>query len=582
MATPSGTTALLRAYLRPHARGFAALTGALVVGTALPLAGPQLLRSFVDRAAAGDPTSTLVRIALAYLAVALAAQAVQIATTWWGGRLAWRVTNRLREDLTEHVLGLDLSFHGRHTPGELIERIDGDVTALGEFLSRFALHVVGGMLLLAGTVVLVWREHVLVGASLTAFLAVAGVTVARLQRLTVPAATADREAVAQLFGNIEERLGAAEDIRALGAGTHAVNRYHEAVADVYRAHVRWQIVSGGMLAATNVIFALGTALLLGLGIYLLSRGTATLGTVLLLFQYSTMVHRPLEQIVGRFKELQEALAGAVRVRQHLDERPAITDPPGGGTDLPAGGPLAVRFDGVTFAYPADPAVLHDVTLELTPGRSLGLVGRTGSGKTTIARLLLRLYDPTSGAVVVGGTDLRAASLGSVRARVRAVTQDVQLFAADLRDNVTLFSDTVDDDRIEAALHEVGLGPWLEALPSGLDTAIGPGGAGLSAGEAQLLAFARVLLADPGLVILDEATSRLDPATEALVDRAVTRLLRGRTAVVIAHRLASLDRVDEIAVLEHGHVVEHGSREALAADPSSRFAHLLAVTAGRAS
>ena len=572
----------MRAYLRPHARGFTLLVLALLAATALPLAGPQLLRSFVDRAAAGDPTSTLVRIALAYLGIALAAQAVQIATAWWGGRLAWRVTNRLREDLTEHVLGLDLSFHGRHTPGELIERIDGDVTALGEFLSRFALHVIGGALLLAGTVVLVWREDVLVGAALTAFLAVATVTVTRLQRLTVPAATADREAVAQLFGNIEERLGAAEDIRALGAGAHAVNRYHEATAGVYRAHLRWQIVSGGMLAATNVVFALGTALLLGLGVLLLSRGAITLGTVLLLFQYSTMVHRPLEQIVGQFKELQEALAGAVRVRQLLDEQPAITDPPGGGTALPEGGPLGMRLDGVTFAYPGDGPVLHDVSLELAPGRSLGLVGRTGSGKTTVARLLLRLYDPTAGAVLVEGTDLRGASLASVRARVRAVTQDVQLFAADLRDNVTLFAGDVGDNRVEEVLREVGLGAWFDALGAGVHTPMGPGGAGLSAGEAQLLAFARVLLADPGLVILDEATSRLDPATEALVVRAVTKLLHGRTAVVIAHRLASLDRVDDVAVIEHGRIVEHAPREELAADPSSRFAHLLAVTAGRPS
>lgn len=579
MAVTPRTRDLVSAYVRPHARGFAVLAVVLFAATALPLAGPQLLRTFVDRAATGEPLATLLRIAGAYLAIAIAAQAVGVAAAWWGGRLAWRTTNQLREDLTEHVLGLDLSFHGRHTTGELIERIDGDVTSLGEFLSRFLLHLVGSGLLLAGALVLVWREDVRVGAALTVFLAVATVVVARLQARTVPAATADREAVAQLFGNIEEQLGASEDLRALGAGAHAVNRYHRATAAAYRTHVHWQVVSGGMLTATTGVFALGTALLLGLGVVLHARGSLTLGTVLLLFQYATMVRRPVEQIVGQFKELQEALAGATRVRELLGQRPTVVDRPGGGRALPAAGPLAARFDHVTFAYPGDPPVLHDICLDVGAGRSLGLVGRTGSGKTTMGRLLLRLYDPDSGAVCVGDIDLRQATLASVRERVGVVTQDVQLFAADVRDNVTLFDDDVDDADTAAVLEEVGLGAWLRSLPAGLDTRLGPDGTGVSAGEAQLLAFARVLLADPGLVVLDEATSRLDPATEQLLDGAVDRLLAGRTAVVIAHRLSSLERVDEVAVLEHGAVVEHGLRAELAADPSSRFGRLLAVSRG---
>jgi len=252
--------------------------------------------------------------------------------------------------------------------------------------------------------------------------------------------------------------------------------------------------------------------------------------------------------------------------------------------LPPSGPLSVRFDHLTFAYPGDEddAVLHDVSLSLAAGRSIGLVGRTGSGKSTLARLLLRLCETDIGTIEVGGIDVRDARLASLRDRVRLVTQDVQLFAADLRDNLTLFAGEVDDGAMVDVLAELGLGEWFRSLPDGLSTTLGPGGSGVSAGEAQLLAFARVFLADPGLVILDEASSRLDPATEVLIDRAVDRLLTDRTAVVIAHRLSSLERVDEIAVLDNGRVVEHGPRLELADDPDSRFGRLLRLATATAA
>jgi ATP-binding cassette subfamily B protein len=225
--------------------------------------------------------------------------------------------------------------------------------------------------------------------------------------------------------------------------------------------------------------------------------------------------------------------------------------------------------------PAQPSVIHEVTLGLRPGEVLGLLGRTGSGKTTLARLLLRLYDPQAGAVRLNGVDLRELPLAELRRRVGVVTQEVQLFRSTLRDNLTLFDPDVADERIWEALEALGLGAWARGLADGLDTPI-EGSDGLSAGEAQLLAFARVFLLDPGLVILDEASSRLDPATERQLEQAVDRLLEGRTAVIIAHRLATVQRADRIAILEGGRVREEGPREALAADPRSRFSELMRV------
>jgi ABC-type multidrug transport system fused ATPase/permease subunit len=226
-------------------------------------------------------------------------------------------------------------------------------------------------------------------------------------------------------------------------------------------------------------------------------------------------------------------------------------------------------------------VLENITFRLAPGSVLGLLGRTGSGKTSLIRLLMRLYDPATGVVSLGDVPLPELRLADLRRSVAVVTQDVQLFNASLRDNLTLFEPSLPDDRLITTLRELGLGEWYDGLSAGLDTRLGSGSgggaggdAGLSAGQAQLLALARVFLADPRLVILDEASSRLDPATEALIERAVDRLLVGRTAIVIAHHLTTVQRANEIMILSDGRIVEHGGRLALAGDPTSRFSGLL--------
>jgi ABC-type multidrug transport system fused ATPase/permease subunit len=218
--------------------------------------------------------------------------------------------------------------------------------------------------------------------------------------------------------------------------------------------------------------------------------------------------------------------------------------------------------------------LKDISFRLAPGTVLGLLGRTGSGKTTIGRLLFRLYDVTSGSVRLGGVDVREARLSEVRRRVGMVTQEVQLFSASVRDNLTFFDTSISDERIWAALAALGLDEWYGALPAGLDTPLAAGGSDLSAGEAQLLALTRLFLKDPGLIVLDEASSRLDPATERLLEQALDRLLAGRTAIVIAHRLSTVRRTDQIMVLREGRIAEHGARAALQADPTSVFARLL--------
>lgn len=565
---------ILGAYLRPERHRAAGLAVLLVVSQVVPLAGPVLVKRFVDQAVAGARTGELVVLAVAYLVVAVVAQGLAVVVTWAGTALAWRVTDRMRADVAAHALSLDLGWHARHRPGELIERVDGDITKISEFYSKVVLQVAGAGLLLVGVLVLVWVQDWRAGVLLTAFAAVAVAVVQRVRDGAVPAATRERAASADLFGGIEERAAGIEDLRANGGAAHAVSRFEEASARSYRAAIRAERDAAAVLTVTHGTAALGTAVALATGVWLFRAGAVSIGTVFLLVQSTQLLRRALILIADQLRQLQKAGAGAARVAELLAVPRSIEGGPG--APLPVGRAPAVRFDDVSLSYDGDGWALRDVSFTVEPGRVVGVIGRTGSGKTTVARLLLRFYDVTAGRVLLDGVDVRDLRLDQLRAAVGIVTQDVQLFDATLRDNLTLFQPDADDARLVSVLRELELGEWYARLPDGLDTVLGAGGTGLSAGEAQLLAFARLFLLDPGVVVLDEASSRLDPGTEARVERAIGRLLAGRTGIVIAHRLATLAWTDDVLVLDHGSVVEHGSCDVLAADPSSRLTALLEV------
>jgi ATP-binding cassette, subfamily B, bacterial len=288
-----------------------------------------------------------------------------------------------------------------------------------------------------------------------------------------------------------------------------------------------------------------------------------------------MMREPFYLVGSQLQEVQRAGASLRRVQDLLALQPTLA----GGTlaEWPGGAPT-VSFERVSFTYGGAP-VLSDVSFEIAPGEVLGVVGRTGAGKTTLTRLLCRLYDPASGVIRLGGLDIRQCALPALRSRIGVVTQDVRVFAASVRDNVSLFDPTIADARIAEVLQDLGLGAWLARQPAGLGAEISA--ASLSSGEAQLMAFARVFLRDPGLVILDEATSRLDPAADRLIEHATDRLLGAgaRSAIIIAHKLETVRRADRILVLEAGRVVEAGARTSLEADPASRFARMLATAQG---
>jgi ATP-binding cassette subfamily B protein len=574
---------LLITYLRPQQLKVGILAVLIVASIGMQLVSPQFLRLFVDSivasATGAGPVATqdLMLAALAYLGMAVAVQLVSVATTYLGETVAWTATNALRRDLALHCLKLDMSFHKAHTPGELIERIDGDVNALAHFFSQLAIRLLTNGLLAAGILAVVSVEDWRAGIVSAAYVCGTALALRGIQRSSTAAWRESRQVESELYGYVGERLAATEEVRANGAEAYVLAGLHRLMRRILHAWRKAKMVQGLSQALESVVYLLALVAILAIGGTQFLRGGMTLGTVYLLVVYAARLRAPLIEIRHQVDSLQQARASVERVQALFDEQPSVVEGPR--ADLPSGA-LRVAFDDVTFGYQDGPeedgreAVLQGISFDLAPQRVLGLLGRTGSGKTTLTRLLFRLYDPDEGAIRIGSEDLRDLGLSELRGRVGLVTQDVQLFQGSVRDNVRLFSERMSDERILDAFRELGLCEWYRALPNGLDTQIEAAGQNLSAGEGQLVAFARVYLKDPGLVVLDEASSRLDPATERLLEGAIDRLLRGRTAIVIAHRLTTVERADEIIVLEGGQVAEHGPRAALAQDPASHFYRLL--------
>lgn len=563
---------MLVTYLRPQRLRVTLLALLLLTSIGLQLLNPQILKRFIDSATTGGADRTLALAAGLFLAIAIIQQVFTVASTYLSENIAWSATNALRADLLLHCLRLDQSFHKKRTPGELIERIDGDVTALANFFSQLVIQVLANVLLLAGVLVILWSFDWRIGLLFTCFTGLVVFALTRIQAIAAPFWKVARQRSAEVYGFVEERLSGTEDIRSSGAQHYTMRRLYERLGAQLRAERRARLTGRLVWTTSDLLFTIGTAAAYLLTARLFGGGNLTIGTIYIIFFYSGLLFRPLTQITRQAEDFQKASAGIARVQDLLGSRSALDT--SGTASLPAGA-LSVSFRDVSFGYEeADERVVRQLSFQLPPGRVMGLLGRTGSGKTTLTRLLFRLCDPQAGVIELGDIDIRAVPLKELRRRIGIVTQEVQLFHASIRDNLTLFDPDIPDERILEAIDVLELRPWYRSLPEGLDTMLATGSGGLSAGEAQLLAFTRIFLRDPGLVILDEASSRLDPLTEQLIERAIDRLLQGRTGIIIAHRLHTVHRADDILILDDGTVAEHGERQQLLRDPESRFAALL--------
>ncbi len=570
--------------VRPESTRYAGLSLAVTATALLPLVGPLLIGRIVDDVAGGAGPGTVVRYGLGYLAVTVLAQLISVGTTWYGNTIAWRTANNLRLSLTRHVLGLDHEFHRTHTPGELIQRIDGDVTSVSDFLGRVLANIAAAVLTVVGVLVVLSAIDWRLGLMMIGYTGLGAAAIVLLRDGAIAETERTMSSSARLYGGIEERLTAAEDLRSNGAGAHAIRRFvddatanlHHHVAEEHAFMRLWWGLQGSVAG--------GAVLALIMSGWLVSIDAITFGSAFVLFQYVQIIRRPMEDIVDRIEMVQKASAAMVRVAKLRAEQPSIVDP--AEPVSPPPGPLSVSFENVDFDYGDGQPVLTGIDLQLTAGRTVGVVGRTGGGKSTLSRLVLRLVDATSGTVRLGDVPITDIGLGELRHRVALIPQEVQLVHGTIRDNVTLFDPEPTDEEVADAIRQVGLESLLDSADggdgdagdgnraTGLHAPLTGGGSGLSAGESQLLALARVWLRNPDLVVLDEATARIDPDTEARLHVAVARLLEGRTAIIIAHRLSTLREVDDIVVVHEGRILEHGRRVDLEADTDGRFRRLL--------
>ena len=542
---------LLADHIRPQRGRFALLASLLFGSIGLRIYAPQIMRQFIDSALAGAALQTLTWPALAFIGIALTQQVVAIGVTWLGENVAWTATNALRAELAEHALHLDMKFHNDHTPGELIERIDGDVTELATFFSQFALNLIANGFLLIGILIALFLEDWRAGLAFTVYSFLTIFILGKMKDIAVPHQKARREAEAQYYGFIEEQLSGTEDIRSSGAVGFSIRELFRHQGEILKhnrkSHFkRWIIENAMGLALTT-----GSLLAIVSGYWLFTAGVITIGTVYLFVHYINLLEEPFWAMTHEIESFQTIGACVERLTEFKAFKREVKNETG--LDVKSH-PLDLKFDDVTFSYNGDANVLTRLSFDLQAGSVLGLLGRTGSGKTTIGRLIFRLYDVNDGSIKMNGAHINDLHLDSLRRNVAIVTQDVQLFKASIRENLTFFDRTISDEKIIATLEELELGDWYASLPQGLDSVLETGSRSLSAGEAQLLAFTRVFLKYPGLVILDEASSRLDPATEVKLERAIDKLLKNRTAIIIAHKLDTIQRADDILILERGNVL----------------------------
>jgi ATP-binding cassette subfamily B protein len=547
--------------LRPETRQVVTGLTMVIVWTATVLAGPLLVRWGIDDGIKARDGHTLDLAVAGYVVVAALAYVTNRMQIALISRVGEQFLQELRNRVFAHLQRLSMAFYDRSQAGVLVSRMTSDVDSLAELVQLgLAMFVANGLLLVVSLIVLAtvsWQLLLLCSIALPPVILAS----IKFQRDSNAAYLDVRDRIGNTLSHLQEGITGVRVVQAFTREDVEIDRFRAGSRALYDSHMRSVRVSAWYLPVIDLAGWGTTALALGVGGWWVHQGTLTVGTVAFFVLALSNLFEPVQQLSQLFNMVQSAGAGLHKIYDLLDTPVEVAERPGA-IDLPAIGDIA--FDGVSFAYGDGPPVLHDVTLRIPAGARIALVGPTGAGKSTLAKLAARLYDPTEGRVTFGGVDLRDATLASLRGRVVVIPQEGFLFNGTIRDNVRLARAGATDAEVDAALQAVGAYDRFALLPEGLDTEVRERGSRLSAGEKQLVSMARTALADPAVLVLDEATSSLDPGTEALVEQAVNHLMGGRTVVAIAHRLSTAERADLVGVVDGGRLVELGTHGELVA------------------
>lgn len=562
---------ILSKYLKEQKIKVAFLAIILIGGIALQLINPLIVRNFIDTALDNDNNSLLIKMAILYISLALMGQLISIMTTYLAQKVGWNATNSLREDLVEHCLYLDMDFYKEKRPGELIETIEGDVNILFNFFSKMGIVLISNSILVLGVLLMYFREEFRIGIAQTFFSIITFWTLLKFKNMGTRYWKENRKIATNIYGFVGESINNTEDVKANGAKDYVMYRFHKLLKEWFSVREKSSIVGWSMMIVILGLQAIGFAISFIIGTYLWKNDVISIGTIYLFFNYSNYLIKPIDAIQRQLQDMQSVGASISRIDELLLKESSVKDIK---SDIVIDKDSSIVINDISFAYDKDDDILKNISFTIEKGQHIGLLGRTGSGKTTLARLLIRFYDVNSGEIKIGNHNIKDISLQELRNKVAYVTQEVQLFNGTIRDNLTFYDKTIDDEQIYEAIREIGLKKWFDKFPSGLDSTIGTNGIGFSAGEAQLLAFIRVFLRDPYFVILDEVSSKLDPETERQLQTAIIKLLEGRIGIIIAHRIWTINFVDEIVILEKGRILEYGNREELEKDVHSQYYDLL--------